>query len=322
MRDFLLKRVAQSAITLSFVVVLNFTLPRLMPGDPTLFLVSDVRVAPQVRQTLLREFGLNLPVWQQFVAYLTNLSQGNLGVSFSLYPQPVLSVLLQRLPWSVALLVVSQLFSAAIGIVLGVIAAWKSGSKIDTSILSFSLATTSTPVFWIGMLLLLLFAFDLPLFPLGGGITPGVIFPSTLAFLADALWHMTLPALALTIIYIGSSSFIMRNTMIDVLGEDFVLLAEAKGIGERAVKFGHAARNAMLPVVTGITLNLGYVVGGAVFTETVFDYPGVGRLIYDAVIARDYPLLQGAFLFIAITVILANLAADVMYAFLDPRIKY
>jgi peptide/nickel transport system permease protein len=294
----------------------------MMPGDPTTYLAADQRLPASVRLAVAHEFGLDRSVWYQFIAYLTNILHGNLGVSFSYYPKPVLQVLSERLPWSIALLVISQLLAALIGVFLGVTAAWKRGSKIDTTILAFSLAMSSTPIFWIGMLLLLVFAFYFPIFPLAGGLTPGAIFPSTFDFLMNALWHMVLPVFALTLVFIAGSAFTMRNTMIDIMGEDFILLAEAKGIGERAVKFGHAARNAMLPVVTGITLNLGYVVGGAVFTETVFSYPGVGLLIFNAVLARDYPLLQGAFLLIGITVILANIAADVLYALLDPRIKY
>lgn len=320
--SFMAKRAGQSALTLLFVIVLNFALPRMMPGDPTTYLAADQRLPASVRLAVAHEFGLDRSVWYQFIAYLTNILHGNLGVSFSYYPKPVLQVLSERLPWSIALLVISQLLAALIGVFLGVTAAWKRGSKIDTTILAFSLAMSSTPIFWIGMLLLLVFAFYFPIFPLAGGLTPGAIFPSTFDFLMNALWHMVLPVFALTLVFIAGSAFTMRNTMIDIMGEDFILLAEAKGIGERAVKFGHAARNAMLPVVTGITLNLGYVVGGAVFTETVFSYPGVGLLIFNAVLARDYPLLQGAFLLIGITVILANIAADVLYALLDPRIKY
>jgi ABC-type dipeptide/oligopeptide/nickel transport system permease component len=322
LRDYLFKRLIFMVITLFIVVTLNFAIPRIMPGDPISHLMVDARLPPAARAALVKRFSMDKSVLEQYVSYVSNLLQGNLGLSFSHYPRHVYSVILERLPWTLLLLGVSTLLSTVLGLFLGVISAWRHGGKKDMSIQTVGLALWSMPIYWLGMLMLYFIGFQLGLVPLGGATSPRLSYPNAFEYVKDVLWHMILPVATLTLGGFASNTLIMRGAMLEVIKEDYVITAEAKGLGERTVMWSHAARNAMLPMVTVIALNLAGIVGGAVFTETVFSYPGVGRLIYDAVLAHDYPLLQGSFLIIAICVLLANFFADIVYAYLDPRIKF
>jgi peptide/nickel transport system permease protein len=322
LKDFLFKRLAFMLVTLFIVVTLNFAIPRVMPGDPISHLMVDARLPPAARAALIERFSMDKSVLEQYVSYVSNLLQGDLGLSFSHYPRHVSTIILERLPWTLLLLGISTFLATALGLYLGVISAWRHGEKTDVSIQAVGLALWSMPIYWLGMLMLYFIGFQLGLAPLGGATSPRLGYSSGLEYVKDVLWHMALPIATLTLGGFASNTLIMRGSMLEVIKEDYVTTAEAKGLGERNVMWGHAARNAMLPMVTVIALNLAGIVGGAVFTETVFSYPGVGRLIYDAVLAHDYPLLQGSFLIIAVCVLLANFFADVIYAYLDPRIKF
>jgi len=321
-KDFLIKRSIFMFATLFIVVTLNFAIPRIMPGDPITHLMIDARIPPAARDALIKRFHMDKSVFEQYVSYISNLLQGNLGLSFSHYPRHVSTVILERFPWTLLLLGISTFLSTLLGLVLGVVSAWRHGEKIDISIQTFGLALWSMPIYWLGMLLLYYFGFQLGLVPLGGATSPRLGYPNEIEYIKDVLWHIALPIATLTLGGFASNTLIMRGSMLEVVKEDYIMTAEAKGLGERTVMWKHAARNAMLPMVTVVALHLAGIVGGAVYTETVFSYPGVGRLIYDAVLAHDYPLLQGSFLIIAITVLMANFFADIIYAYLDPRIKF
>jgi len=291
-----------------------------MPGDPVSMLVAERVLKPSVAEEVRTRFGLNLPLWQQYILYVKNLLSGYLGYSFH-WKEPVLNVIMERLPNTIILLGFSTVLSVIIGVFLGVISAWRRGSKIDVAILTSSLMFYSVPVFWIGMLFLLVFGYYLGMFPIAGTISrppPQDYFGRVF----DFLHHMTLPALTLTLISYGEFTLLMRNTLLDVLTQDYIVTARAKGLRERTVLVRHGMRNALLPTVTAIAISLGFIVSGATLTETVFSWNGVGRLIFDAMMMRDYPVLQGAFVIISISVIIANYIADLLYGFLDPRIKY
>lgn len=322
LKEFLFKKLIFMLVTLFIVITLNFSIPRIMPGNPITHLMVDARLPPAARAALIERFSMDKSVFVQYVSYISNLLQGNLGLSFSHYPRHVSTIIMERLPWTLILLGTSTFLSSILGLFLGVISAWRHGEKIDVSIQASGLALWSMPIYWLGMLMLYFFGFQLGLVPLGGATSPRLSYPNPFEYGKDVLWHMVLPIATLTLGGFASNTLIMRGSMLEVVNEDYMITAEAKGLGERTVMWRHAARNAMLPMVTVIALNLAGIVGGAVFTETVFSYPGVGRLIYDAVLAHDYPLLQGSFLIIAITVLLANFFADIVYAYLDPRIKF
>jgi peptide/nickel transport system permease protein len=318
----MIKKTAFAVIAIIAVFLFNFILPRMMPGNPMMFVMGGVKLEPETREMLIRRFGLDKSVWEQFIAYTQRSLQGDLGFSFLYYPRTVTSLIMKRLPWTLALLVPSLFLAAGVGIIVGVFSAWKRGSKFDVFMTNIGLFIWSLPFFWLALLFLLVFGYYYPIFPLRGSISIGMNYPNWFAFFKDWLWHSTLPILSLTIWNYAGYALMMRNTMVDILDEEYITTATVKGLSERTIMFKHAARNAMLPVVTQITLSLGFTLGGSIFTETVFSYPGVGLLAYDAVMSRDYPLTQGVMLISAIAVILANLFADVIYAKLDPRVRF
>jgi len=319
-RRFIAQRTIYAIITLIVTITINFFIFRVMPGDPISMLVAERVLKPSVVEEVRAKFGLNLPLWQQYFLYVKNLLSGYLGYSFH-WKEPVIKVIMERLPNTIILLGCSTVLSVIIGVVLGVISAWRRGTKFDVFIVTSALTFYSVPVFWIGMLFLLLFGYYLGIFPIAGTISrppPEGYFNRIL----DFLHHMTLPCLTLTMISYGEYALLMRNTLLDVLTQDYIVTARAKGLPERVVLVRHAMRNALLPTVTAVAISFGFIVSGATLTETVFSWNGVGRLIFDAMMMRDYPVLQGAFVIISISVIFANYIADILYGFLDPRIKY
>ena len=258
------------------------------------------------------------PFETQFFIFARNLFQGDLGISFH-YNRPVRDILLGRL-WNTVLLIgAGQILAIVLGVTVGVIAAWKARTSVDYGALMLSLLAWSLPTFWLGMIFL--FWGSNNGFPIGGKATPGMSFAPVSSQIADVLQHMILPTLTYTIIYMGEYMLIMRSSLLDVLSEDYILTAKAKGLNTFQVLKDHALKNAMLPLVTIIALNLGFTMAGAIQIETVFSWPGLGGAIYEAVVRRDYPMLQGAFLMIAVSVIIANLLAELGYSVLDPRVQ-
>jgi peptide/nickel transport system permease protein len=336
---FFLNRLGWALFTLLFVIVLNFFLFRILPGDPARAGVRDPRLTAEVQEALRVRFGLDKPVINCFQAlnpptpgdclvnpldtqlfiYAGNLLRGDLGTSYH-SNRPVANLLGERL-WNTLLLIgAGQILAIILGMALGVLAAWKTRSPIDYSALIFSLVAWSLPTFWLGIILLFWGSTALGL-PIGGMTTPGMSAASRWDQVMDIARHMVLPTLTYTIVFLGEYMLIMRSSLIDVLAEDYILTAKAKGLNHFQILKDHALRNAMLPMVTIIALNLGFTVAGAVQIETVFSWPGLGGAIYEAVERRDYPMLQGAFLLLAASVIVANLAADLLYSYLDPRVQ-
>ncbi len=265
---------------------------------------------------------VELPVWEQFWSYFTDMIQGDFGISF-FSKRPVWTEIEQRAPATVLLFGTALALSALLGIGIGAILAWRRGSSLEMSAIIVSLFFYSMPLFWFGLILLWGFGFILQWFPLGGigGIDAQGNALGGLAYVADILWHMTLPLVTLMMVSLAGYVLLMRNSMLEVLGEDYIMTAKAKGLSERTVMYKHAARNALLPVATVIALGVGGVISGGVLTETIFSWPGMGYFLVTSTIQQDYPAVQGTFFLLAIMTVIANVAADVLYAYLDPRVR-
>jgi len=317
---YLVRKVLQLVALLFAVVVFNFLLFRVLPGDPIQLYARSGRLTPEVVDQLRSVFGLDKPLWQQFVIYLQGLLHGDLGFSYT-YRRPVSSIIGERLLNTLVLLTAATLLVTVIGIFLGVWAASRRASKADNTTVISSLVLWSMPTFWTGMLLLFAFGVWFHVLPTTGISTPLAAYTSPLGPVQDVARHLVLPTITLVLVDIGQFVLITRSSLVDVLTEDFVTTAKAKGMSKRRVVWGHAVRNGMLPVVTATALYVGIVVGGAIQVETVFSWPGMGELTYEAVLRRDYPVLEACFLLFAVTVIMANFLADLLYRVLDPRVK-
>jgi peptide/nickel transport system permease protein len=314
-------RIGQYVLVVWVALTLNFLLPRVAPGDPVNYLLGDEinALTPEQRAQILSQYGLDRPVLEQYGSYWLELANLELGTSVR-FGQPVFEVLMDRLPWTLLLIGCATVLSTLIGTITGTIAAWKRGTTRDTGTMVGILSLEAMPGFWIGMILISVFAVSLGWFPSFGAVSL-VGFGGGLSYVLDVAHHLVLPVIAITLATTGSLFLLARASLLTTLGEDYTTMAEAKGVSERGVVFRHALRNALLPVYTNLTLSLGTLVSGAVVIETVFAYPGLGRLIYEGVLARDYPLLQGAFLLVTIGVVSANLLADLTYPLLDPRVR-
>ena len=316
-------------ITILVVITFNFLLFRVLPGDPAKSGLRDPRLNPEAVEALRVRFGLDKPVLinletgnpfdSQYFAYLGALAQGDLGISYAFRNRPVSDLLGQALVNTLWLVVPAQVAAIALGTMLGLVAAWRRRTRIDASALTFSLAMWALPTFFLGIVLLYFGSSWFGL-PTGGKQTIGAEYASFFDELLDIGRHLLLPTLTLGLVLLGEYMLIMRSSVIDVFAEDYILTAKAKGLSTYRVIRDHALRNASLPLVTLVALSFGFIVAGAIQVETVFSWPGLGELTVRAVGQRDYPVLQGAFLLLAISVVLANLAADLFYSWLDPRI--
>ncbi len=319
LKRFVLRKVVAAALTIAVIICANFFIFRMAPGDPVRMMFRDPRVSAESLELMKQKFGLDKPLSGQFVAYVKNLAQGDLGLSFS-QRKPVLDVLAARLPNTLLLVVPALTIAIVLGVVLGAVAGWLSGTKFDTFILTASVAMYSIPTFALGIILLLIFAYLIPIFPLGGISTPASGYEG-FEIVTDIGWHMFLPAFSIVIWYVGEYVILTRSSMIDAMGQEYITTAWAKGLKKYKILKNHALRNALLPVITISGVNLAFAAAGVIEAETVFAWPGVGRLTYDAVSQRDYPLLQGVFMLFAFAIVLANLAIDLIYGYIDPRIK-
>jgi peptide/nickel transport system permease protein len=315
---FVTGKVLGSLATLAFVVVFNFFLFRVVESDPVANLFRGRNLSQSQRTELTKEFGLDGSLGTQFVRYLGQTAQLNLGRSYT-DNQPVASTIWRKAGPTVALVGVSTLLSTVFGVLLGIVAAWRRRTKTDLSVTTFTMATYSMPDFWLGMLLLTGLAVGLGWFPVGGIVNPDSD-ATGFAKLLDEARHMVLPGLTLTIAYLGEYALIMRSSLIDTMREDYLVLARAKGLRDAVVRNRHAVPNALLPVVTLIAINFGLVLSGAVAVEAIFSWPGLGLATYDAIQGPDLPMLQGLFLVFSAAVIVFNLIADLLYAKLDPRV--
>jgi peptide/nickel transport system permease protein len=328
---YLLRRFGILLVTLWAALTVNFALPRLMPGSPiqTMFARYQGKVSPSAMHAMQLAFGIDTKTGEfgQYLTYLGHTLSGNLGVSFSYFPATVSSLIGEALPWTLGLVGFATILAFLLGTTLGMVAAWrrgtagwKKGSIADSVLVPFGLMLGALPSFWIALILLYVVAFQFGWFPIGGGIDPGQGIASWPG-LVDLLQHAFLPAMTLTFISMGLWILLMRNNMLTVLGEDYVRFARAKGLRDRNVAYHYAARNAILPVFAQLALALGIVVGGQVFIEIVYSYPGIGYMLLQAVENEDYPLMQGIFLIFTVALLLASFLADVGYVFLDPRVR-
>jgi len=322
MEKYILSRMIQIIITFFIVMSIIFLLFRVIPSDPTSFLLTPSMTA-EAKETIREQFGLNKPIITQYYLYFKNFFHGNFGNSFY-SGRPVISIIKERMLNSIFLLTTAVILSYIIGITIGKAIAWKRGSKTEKFFVGLGLwfYTMFTP--WLGILFLWIFAFKLHLFPLGGMITPEIWLtnPSLIKKICDLIHHLILPLTTYTLLWFGGRMLLMRNSMLETLKEDYIITARAKGLKEKDIRDKHAARNAMLPIITAFAISLSFSIAGAVLIETVFSWPGIGRTIVEATLRQDYPLVQGAFTVITIVVLIANFMADIAYAYLDPRISY
>jgi peptide/nickel transport system permease protein len=325
MRRYLIGKVVQAFLTLVFVVVFNFFLFRVVPGDPAALLLRGTSAFnPDNVEQLQADLGLNEPLPVQFLIYVKDTATLNFGESFFGRGAPVSEVIADNI-WPTVLLVgTSTIASAAIGLIIGIYAGWKRGSRFDVGSLGVTLFVYAMPEFWFGILVLMAFAGGVGPFPAlfpTGGYESAASDLTGIAHVVDVLNHLVLPFTVLTVAYLGEYAIIMRNSLIDIMSDDFVQTARAKGLREKQVLWRHAVPNALLPTMTLTLLSLGFVFGGAITVEYVFSYPGLGSLTVQAIDGNDYPLLQGLFLLFSAAVIVANLVADILYSYLDPRVR-
>jgi peptide/nickel transport system permease protein len=322
---FILRRLGFFVLTLWAAVTLNFFLPRLMPGNPALAMMAKFhgRLTGQALNALDVIFGVNThqSLLEQYVHYLGQVVTGNFGTSLFFYPQPVSQVVLKAIPWTLGLVGVTTILAFALGTGLGIVTAWRRGSRLDGLLPPVFVITSAIPYFWVGMMFILIFGIRLKWLPYTFGYDPTATPGFNGAFIGNVLEHAILPALALLITTIGTWILTMRNTMVTTLAEDYVRMARAKGLPGRRIMYDYAARNAILPNLTGFAMSLGFVVGGAILIEYVFDYPGVGYMLLQAVENEDYPLMQALFLLITVAVLVAILLSDIATALLDPRTR-
>ena len=331
--DYLIRRIFFALATLVVVIVFNFFLFRILPGDPIKSIARSPRLTREARERLRVDFGLDKPVFfdgerlregdvlgafdAQFTSYVRALLHGNLGISYR-SRRDVAEVLAERVWRTVVLVAGAETLALLFGVGLGLASAWRRGTRLEMTILLWALFSWGLPNFFLAIILLLLARGHLPV---GGMVVPGLKPQDGLTYWADVGRHLILPTLTMAIVYTSSYILIMRSSVVEVLSEDYILTAKAKGLNAFQILRDHALKNAMLPMVTLVALNLAYTVGGAIQVETVFSWPGIGRLMYDAVQLRDYPVLQGTFLLLAVSVVVANLVADLLYSVLDPRVK-
>ena len=299
LREYIVSRGLQTIATFILSIGIIFFLFRIMPGDPVSIVIrlGATGLSEEEINTLRSVFGLDRPLHEQFFIYLWNVATFNLGTSF-FYRIPVSELLFSRLINTIVLVGLGTFFSIVIGLALGVIAGWYKGSKVDTAAVSFSLLFYSMPSFWIGMVFIYLFSVIFNIFPTGGILSPRIVDESnTLTRLLDFLHHLSLPLITYSLGFAGQYALVMRNTLVNVLREDYILTAKAKGLTDTQIIRNHALKNASLPSITLIAINIGLIILGTISIETVFSWPGVGRLVYEAILFRDFPVLQGTFIF-------------------------
>ncbi|OGP63649.1 MAG: peptide ABC transporter permease [Deltaproteobacteria bacterium RBG_13_49_15] len=320
---FTVRRLIQIIIIFFVIFTVLFLLFRLAPGDP-ISRIIDPDMTPEDATRLMAQMGLDKPLWMQYLYYLKNVLSGNFGHSFY-YGKPVIEIISDRLPNTVLLFTTSVILSAIVGVFLGKIASWNKGKRTDTFMTMGALVTHTLFLPWMALILIWIFSYKFSWFPINGMISEDVWLDPSSGVVRkglDVLHHMILPLSTLFLIYFGSYLLLMRSSMLETLKEDYILTARAKGLKEKTIRNHHAAPNAALPVVTSVGLSLAFSINGGALTETVFTWPGIGRELVFSVSNNDYPLAQASFLLIAAVVLFSNLLVDILYAYLDPRIRY
>jgi peptide/nickel transport system permease protein len=322
--QFILRRLGFYLLAFGVSVTLNFLLPRIMPGDPISRMMSQSqgRMTPEQVGQMQALFGLDdRPIWQQYPEYWQSIFTGEMGVSISRFPTPVSEVIASQIGWTILLGSAALLIAALVGNLLGILAAWRRGGFLDSALPPILVFIGSFPYFWLAMGALYLFGLVLGWFPLRHAFSAATVPAFSPAFISDVAMHLVLPATTIILVSIGGWMLAMRNTMITTTAEDYIVMAEAKGLKPNRIMLRYAARNATLPAVTNFGMAIGFVVGGALLTEVVFAYPGLGYQLLSAVTSLDYPLMQGIFLTITAAVLVANFIVDIVYVRLDPRVR-
>lgn len=326
MKNRILGKWIEYLITFFLIATLNFMIPRMMPGDPFTFLSAEeqgqvfVSYTQEQIERYKSYYGMDKPVYVQYMHYLANLFKGDIGYSIY-YNRSVMGLIGKRMLWTVGIVIAAIIVSSGAGTILGCFSAWHHDKFFDRLLYFIMITVSEIPAFLVGILLLFILAAQLGLFPLFGGMSAFAHYDTPFETFKDIAHHAFLPVLTLSLTRIGGFYLLSRNSMLTVLSKDYMLTARAKGLGECRIIFRHALKNALLPIITRVFLNLGAMFGGAVLVENVFSYPGLGRLMREAVMHRDYVLIQGIFLFVAILVLAMNLLADVVYKKLDPRVN-
>ncbi|WP_417584737.1 ABC transporter permease [Pelagibacterium sp.] len=322
--SFVLRRLGFYIVAFFIAATINFILPRLMPGNPIdiMFAQASTTIPPEARAALVETFGFATgPLHEQYFSYLKSVFTGDLGYSIRYYPQTVNERLAYALPWTLLLAGTATIMAFAFGSLMGVFAAWKRGGGFDAVITPASLALQAIPPVVIAIVALFGFGVMLRWLPTGYAYNPSLDPGFNLTYIGSVLYHAIMPVFSLMIVFVGGYLVTMRNNMIGQLGEDHVIMGLAKGLSERRVKFNYAARNALLPSVTSLGLTLGAILGGSLVTEVVFNYPGLGQMLYIGIVTRDYPLIQGQLLIMTLAILTANLIVDLAYVMLDPRLR-
>jgi peptide/nickel transport system permease protein len=323
--SYLIRRLEFFFITLWAALTINFILPRIMPGNPAQAMLVRFRgrVSPETVKAIEVAFGFHSdePLWQQYLEYLRNTFTGHFGTSVTFFPVPVADVIKQGLPWTLGLVGMATILAFILGTMLGMLSAWRRGGFFDSVLPPVFIVISAFPYFWLGLLVLLAFALTLNWFPLGFAYDLTSSINLSWDFVGQVIWHGTLPALTIVITSIGGWILTMRNTMITTLAEDYVKMARAKGLSPVRIMFMYAGRNAILPNLVGFAMSLGFVISGAILVEIVFNYPGLGFTLLQAVHSEDYALMQTLFLLLTLAVLVAVVAADLLTAVLDPRTR-
>ncbi len=316
------KRFISALFTLWVALTFNFLLPRMMGGDPAEYLASQSALgSAEYAQQVREQFGLDKSIFEQYARYLGGLFQGDLGVSYTNFHIPVSDIITQAIPWTLLVVIISTLLSFLIAWIIGTLAALKKGSWFDNLAVGTSFYIQSIPYFWVGMLLVMGLGYYLGWFPMGHAMTPGAELGNFWAKAGNIAYHACLPVLSLVIVSLAGRMIMMRSNILQVFSEDYIVLAQAKGLRRSKILTKYALRNALLPSFTGLMLSLGQAVGGAIATEIIFSYPGIGLTIMNAILSHDYPLVQGCFAIIALSVVAINFLADLIYPLIDPRVS-
>lgn len=318
---YIVGRAVQIVITYIIIVIFVYLMVALLPTN-YVGLLAFSHMTPAQKLYLEKQFGIGLPFWQSFSIYFVHMLTFNFGKSFYYTGTPVLTLIGQALPRTLLLLGEATVLSYLIGYIVGTYAGWKRGGVLDNSSIYFSFTFYNIPTFWLGIVLLYILAFKYPIFPLGGYISSNINMKDPFAVFLSLQYHALLPMIVLTLISLAGALLLMRTSMLDVQGEEYINLATAKGLSEREVLFKHASRNAILPLITSFILSLPFIVGGAVVTEDIFSYQGIGYLYISSIDRLDMPVVYALTFIISILVLLFNLFADILYGFLDPRVRY
>jgi peptide/nickel transport system permease protein len=318
---FLIRIISSRLLVFYLLLTLTFIIPRLMPGGAFAYLLENPNVTPEMREALIKAYGLDQPLYIQYYIFLKKLFfEGDIGVSYT-YKRPVLDVILEALPWTLILVTTSIILSFTIGVPLGVWLAFNRDTRAGVSISGLLFIIRSIPGFWLGLLMLIVFGYRMGIAPLYGAYTYGITYNNVYEWIADVIAHMWLPILTLVLLVLPFPAIYTRNAVVDVMEEDFVKTAKAKGLPETTVMLKHALRPASLPVVTLFALELGTSVGGALLIEIVFSLPGMGKLFYDSIYTSDYPLLLGIVIFVSAVTLALITIVEILYAVIDPRVR-